>query len=237
MLDCKLAGYHCSITRIIDFVAPLLQKSSKGNWNDMDMLEVGNGGMSYDEYVTHFSMWAILKSPLILGNDLTKMSDETFSIISNKAIIGISQDPNGSAAFRIWKKEQEGGGDLQLWVGYLINWATVIAVMNTSPRSVTVSISFKDVFVDGSDWSKQASYHLYDLWARDPRSHEYGRYEGIVKGEIPKVTLKPHQTRVFKADVIWGSATDQSTFTLGEQKKLMKRDTGLPRYQRGMEDF
>lgn len=98
--------------------------------------------------VTHFSMWAILKSPLILGNDLTSMvslytpasrpiskflpepsviseptllchtqSDETFSIISNEQLISINQDPMGSAAFRVWKK-----GDLQLWVGNLVEW-------------------------------------------------------------------------------------------------------------------
>lgn len=90
------------MTRIIDFAAPLGQKAGPGKWNDLDMLEVGNGGMSYDEYgsslsqntfdcvamsdlgmtlaflwlagtVTHFSMWSILKSPLILGNDVTDM--------------------------------------------------------------------------------------------------------------------------------------------------------------------
>ncbi|QRV77914.1 glycoside hydrolase family 27 protein [Ceratobasidium sp. AG-Ba] len=50
MLDCKLAGYHCSVTRILDFAAPLLQKGGPGRWNDLDMLEVGNGGMTFDEY-------------------------------------------------------------------------------------------------------------------------------------------------------------------------------------------
>jgi alpha-galactosidase len=61
------------MARIIDFAAPLGQKAGAGKWNDLDMLEVGNGGMTYDEYVTHFSMWALLKSPLILGNDITNM--------------------------------------------------------------------------------------------------------------------------------------------------------------------
>jgi hypothetical protein len=63
----------CAMARIIDFAAPLGQKAGAGKWNDLDMLEVGNGGMTYDEYVTHFSMWALLKSPLILGNDITNM--------------------------------------------------------------------------------------------------------------------------------------------------------------------
>jgi len=81
----------CAMSRIIDFAAPFGQKAGPGHWNDLDMLEVGNGGMNNDEYsmyidnlmfilfnlifclVTHFSMWAVLKSPLILGNDITNM--------------------------------------------------------------------------------------------------------------------------------------------------------------------
>lgn len=79
------------MSRIIDFAAPVGQKAGPGRWNDLDMLEVGNGGMNFDEYgasadlnfyvhkltlmaVTHFSMWALLKSPLILGNDVTNMA-------------------------------------------------------------------------------------------------------------------------------------------------------------------
>jgi len=60
------------MTRILEYVAPLVQKVGVGQYNDMDMLEVGNGGMSTEEYKTHFGMWAALKSPLILGHDLTK---------------------------------------------------------------------------------------------------------------------------------------------------------------------
>lgn len=65
-----LVVIDCAVTRIIDFLAPLGQKAGPGQWNDLDMLEVGNGGMTKTEYITHFSMWAIAKSPLILGNNL-----------------------------------------------------------------------------------------------------------------------------------------------------------------------
>jgi alpha-galactosidase len=94
--------------------------------------------MTYDEYVTHFSMWALLKSPLILGNDVTNMvclpfspitikyealstmmqTDETLSIITNDALINISQDHWGSAAHRLWKVPVS-GGELSLWRGGL----------------------------------------------------------------------------------------------------------------------
>lgn len=59
--------------RILEYSAPLVQKAGPGQWNDLDMLEVGNGGMTMTEYQTHFAMWAVIKSPLILGNDLKNM--------------------------------------------------------------------------------------------------------------------------------------------------------------------
>jgi alpha-galactosidase len=64
-----------------------------GHWNDPDMLEVGNGGMTGDEYRTHMSLWAMLRAPLIAGNDLRNMSDETKSILMNSDVIAIDQDP------------------------------------------------------------------------------------------------------------------------------------------------
>src|SRR6202034_3402452 len=64
-----------------------------GHWNDPDMLEVGNGGMNADEYRTHMSLWSMLAAPLIAGNDLRSMSDETKAILMNKDVIAVDQDP------------------------------------------------------------------------------------------------------------------------------------------------
>ena len=59
------------------------------------MLEVGNGGMTDAEYVAHFSLWAISKSPLIVGCDVTNMSPTTLSILTNPEVIAVNQDPLG----------------------------------------------------------------------------------------------------------------------------------------------
>ncbi|CAE6487046.1 unnamed protein product [Rhizoctonia solani] len=165
MLDCKLPGYHCSMARILDFAAPLGQKAGPGRWNDLDMLEVGNGGMTYDEYVTHYSTWAMVKSPLILGNDVTAMSSETLEIITNQAIIAVSQDPNGSPANRLWKRTLT-DGDLSLWVGGLVNNKWVIALVNTSPKSQRIDLPFADIFSDSSPAIRKSQFRLYDLWAQ-----------------------------------------------------------------------
>ncbi len=71
----------------------IAQYPQPGHWNDPDMLEVGNGGMTGDEYRTHMSLWAMLRAPLIAGNDLREMTDETKSILMNTEVIAIDQDP------------------------------------------------------------------------------------------------------------------------------------------------
>ncbi|KAH9853207.1 alpha-galactosidase [Lenzites betulinus] len=198
ILDCKLPGFHCAMSRIIDFAAPVGQKAGPGKWNDLDMLEVGNGGMNFDEYVTHFSMWALVKSPLILGNDVTDMTNDTLSIITNDALIAVNQDPNGSPANRIWKRTLSEGGNLQLWAGSLVNNQFVIALMNTSPNSQTVNVSFTDVFFDQGSAYQSGTYTLYDLWQKDDAG-KWGKSLGDFTGSVPDVQVGTHQTKVWKA--------------------------------------
>ncbi|KAI0651653.1 alpha-galactosidase [Trametes meyenii] len=199
ILDCKLPGFHCAMSRIIDFAAPVGQKAGPGHWNDLDMLEVGNGGMNFDEYVTHFSMWALVKSPLILGNDVTNMSNDTLTIITNDAIIAVNQDPNGSPANRIWKRTLPEGGNLQLWQGSLVNNQFVFALMNTSPNPQTVNVSFTDVFVDQGPSYQSGTFTLYDLWQKDLSTGAWGLNLGEFKGSVPSVQVGSHQTKVWKA--------------------------------------
>lgn len=83
--------------------------ASKGHYNDMDMLQVGRG-MTFDEDKTHFSMWCMMQSPLLLGNDLTKISKETMSIITNKDMIALDQSPFVYQVRRLIDL-----GDLEVW--------------------------------------------------------------------------------------------------------------------------
>ncbi|KAJ6358261.1 hypothetical protein OIU78_005982 [Salix suchowensis] len=72
-----------------------------GGWNDPDMLEVGNGGMTKDEYTVHFSIWAISKAPLLLGCDVRNMTKETMDIVANKEVIAVNQDSLGVQAKKV----------------------------------------------------------------------------------------------------------------------------------------
>eukprot|EP01111_Echinosteliopsis_oligospora_P002805 TRINITY_DN1438_c0_g1_i1.p1 TRINITY_DN1438_c0_g1~~TRINITY_DN1438_c0_g1_i1.p1 ORF type:complete len:510 (+),score=182.54 TRINITY_DN1438_c0_g1_i1:69-1598(+) len=84
-----------SMTWNLDLSNEWASYAGPGGWNDPDMLEVGNGGMTYDEYKAHFSLWALSKSPLIIGCDVTSMSNETIEILTNEEVIAINQDDLG----------------------------------------------------------------------------------------------------------------------------------------------
>jgi len=64
--------------------------SGPGGWNDPDMLEIGNGGMTNEEEKTHFALWAIAKAPLIIGCDIDAVSQESLDILTNTRLIAVN---------------------------------------------------------------------------------------------------------------------------------------------------
>ncbi|CAN1221604.1 unnamed protein product [Linum grandiflorum] len=110
-----------------------------GGWNDPDMLEVGNGGMSTDEYIAHFSIWALAKSPLIIGCDVRAMSNETYQILSNSEVIAVNQDQLGVQG----RKAKE--GDLEVWAGALTNNRVAVVLWNRGSSRATVTAPFSDI--------------------------------------------------------------------------------------------
>jgi alpha-galactosidase len=110
---------------LIGFMQNGLEKyAGNGHWNDPDMLEVGNG-LTHDEAVTHMSLWAILAAPLLAGNDLSKMTPDTISILVNKEVVAVDQDPLGQQGHRLSEV-----GPLDIWVRDLSNGDKVIGLFN-----------------------------------------------------------------------------------------------------------
>jgi alpha-galactosidase len=137
---------------LIGFSQAGLEKyAGPGHWNDPDMLEIGNGGMSADEYRTQMSLWAILAAPLLAGNDLSKMDETTRSILMNKEVIAVDQDSLGQQGFRL--------APLQTWVRQLSGGARALAAFNfvTDDVPQPVTVSFKDLGFTGP-------VHARDLW-------------------------------------------------------------------------
>ena len=142
-----------------------------GGWNDPDMLEVGNGGMSATEDQTHFSLWAISAAPLIMGNDMSNMSASAKSILMNSDVIAVDQDSRGaqgtkvsdSNGLQVWSKPLSGTG----------NVAVVLLNRNTSASNITVNWS--NIGLSGS-----AS--VRDLWSHTNVGSFNGSYTANVAG-------------------------------------------------------
>jgi alpha-galactosidase len=126
-----------SMARIGFGQAGLSPFAGPGHWNDPDMLEIGNGGMSDMEYRTHMSLWAMLAAPLLAGNDLSKMTPETTAILLNREVIAIDQDPAGHQGDRVYTE-----GPLEVWSKPLADGSKAVAVFNrwTMPLKLDIPL-------------------------------------------------------------------------------------------------
>jgi len=127
-----------------------------GGWNDPDMLEVGNGGMSDTEYRAHFSLWALMKSPLIIGCDITNMSAATLETLTNPEVIAVNQDPLGVQGYAVY-----GVFFKQVWMGPLADGSKAVILFNGlfGKDNITAKWSFLDI-------PANSKCHVRDLWAR-----------------------------------------------------------------------
>ncbi|RFP20395.1 glycoside hydrolase family 27 protein [Duganella sp. BJB488] len=152
------------VLRILDKQAGLRKFAGPGHWNDMDMLEVGNG-MSEDEDRAHFSIWAMMASPLIMGNDLRSMPEATRRILVNKDAIAISQDKLGVQALKYMD-----GAQLEYWAKPLAGGDWAVMVLNRGEQAAMISYDWKK-HVIGDDLSKREAdfkntvYNWTEIWS------------------------------------------------------------------------
>ena len=133
--------------------AGLAKYAGPGHWNDPDMLEVGNGHMTSDEYRTHMSLWAILAAPLLAGNDLSKMGEATKSILMNKEVIAIDQDQMGVQGDRV-----HATGPFEIWAKPLKGGDKAVALFNRGNAAYPITVLLSDLGFSGSVKGR-------DVWA------------------------------------------------------------------------
>jgi len=158
----------------VDSNEPLWPHAGPGHWNDPDMLEVGNGGMTIAEYRSHFSLWAMMAAPLIAGNDIASMDAATRSILLNKEVIAVDQDALGVQGRRV---SQAGGQEV--WVKPLSGGAKAVLLFNRGDQPATILASADEV------GRKKAK--VRDLWA-----HRDLRWSGSLKAIV-----EPHGVAMF----------------------------------------
>lgn len=167
---------------ILDQQVGLESFAGPGHWNDPDMLEVGNGGMTNTEYRSHFSLWSILAAPLIAGNDLRSMTPEIQQILTNKEVIAIDQDPLGRQGRRVWKE-----GDLEIWARPLVDGSRAMVLFNRGASEQPINVNWTQLA-----YPAHITASVRDLWQHT----DLGKFTGEFGVTVPShgvvmVTVKP----------------------------------------------
>lgn len=178
------------ILTAIDAMTDLERFVTPGGWNDPDMLVIGlknsgfikGGGCTETEYRTQMSMWCMFSAPLMMGCDITAMSEETKTILLNKDIIAIDQDPLGKQAFRVMRKD-----GLEAWKKPLSGGRFAIAFLNRNSKDGTVTSAFEELELD-----PKIKFEAYDVWKHEKIKQPEGKLTA---------NLKPHECQVFVLSV------------------------------------
>lgn len=150
--------------------AGLSAYAGPGHWNDPDILEVGNGGMTADEQRTHFSLWAMLAAPLIAGNDVSNMTAETKSILLNKEVIAVDQDSLGKQGDRAYAE-----GPLEVWTKPLANGDMAVALFNRVEGATHMTLRLEAIGWHGPAMAR-------NLWTHESAGRIDGSYTVAVPG-------------------------------------------------------
>lgn len=157
----------------------LWRYSGPGFWNDLDMLEVGNGGMTKDQYVGHFGAWCVFKAPLILGNDVRSMTSEVRNLITHDELIAINQD-RSDAARLVWRSAN---GTQEIYTGPLSNGRSVALLLNRGNTSADIQLNW--IMLPGVE--EDTVLKVRDAYERK----NLGSYQNFIR-----MTVKPTSAKI-----------------------------------------
>jgi alpha-galactosidase len=170
------------VLTILDMQVGLASYAGPGHWNDPDMLEVGNGGMTSSENRAHFSLWAMLAAPLMAGNDLRDMTPETREILTNKEVIAVDQDPLGREGERVWKD-----GDREVWSKQMKDGSRAVILLNRGERDQEITADWESL-----GYPDHLSAAVRDLWQHKDLGRFTGKFSASVAPHaVVMVTVRP----------------------------------------------
>jgi alpha-galactosidase len=169
------------VMQILDKQGGLRQYAGPGHWNDPDMLEIGNGKLTPGEDRAHFAMWAMLAAPLIAGNDIRKMNQETIEVLTNKNIIAINQDTLGIQGFRYSKAD-----GLEIWFKPLSNGKWAVSFLNRAAEIKKINFNWQTGKVKDDVFQKELNavsilYKIKNAWT----GKSVGTTKNSLKTEVP----------------------------------------------------
>ncbi|NLX79361.1 MAG: alpha-galactosidase [Clostridiales bacterium] len=191
-----IKAFWASILAIYEFNVRLYKYAGPGNWNDPDMLEVGNGNLTDDENKAHFSLWCMMAAPLILGNDIRTFlkpdgtpdtENKIYKIVTNKDMIAIDQDRRGIQCRRIRTTLSL----VDVLVKPLENKELAVCLFNKGEMAAKGEFSIRELTSLGFiDLPKAAVYEVKDIW-----ENEIFTSQDKVSAELPKHSVKVYRIK------------------------------------------
>jgi alpha-galactosidase len=173
-------GNQLGWTVILEKQVGLEKYAGPGQWNDPDMLEVGNPGLTLNEARAHFTMWCMLAAPLITGNDLRNMSDEIKEILTNRNLIAVDQDSLGRQGFKVWDD-----GNFEIWQKPLAGGDIAVCLLNLEIRDKEFTVEWDNMRLKGLE----GKYRVKNLWKDTTQGNT---------GEIFTVTVPARNVIVYQ---------------------------------------
>ncbi|KQV62200.1 MULTISPECIES: glycoside hydrolase family 27 protein [unclassified Caulobacter] len=174
--------YALGILPILDANEPLHPFAGPGHWNDPDMLEVGNGGLTTTEYRAHFSLWSLMAAPLIAGNDVANMDQATRDILLNKEVIAINQDKLGVQGRRV-----RDDGDLEVWSKPLADGGRAVILFNRGAEAKSIAVDWTEL-----GYPAGLRARVRDLWAGKDLGPMKERFAATAPSHgVVMVTVRP----------------------------------------------
>jgi alpha-galactosidase len=177
----KAHDWEHPMLQLLDWNEPLWPFAGPGHWNDADMLEVGNGGMTPTEYRSHFSLWAMMASPLMAGNDIAHMDEVTRSILLNKEVIAVDQDRLGVQGRRVWKD-----GNREVWMKPLAGGGRALLLFNRGETPAAIRATAGHL-----GYPPKLRARVRDLWAHKDLPGWSGSIE---------TSVEPHGVAMFRVE-------------------------------------
>ncbi len=169
--DCKRNWGGMGFTHILDLQNGLASYAGPGHWNDPDMLEVGNGGLTLTESKAHFSLWCILAAPLIAGNDIRSMSKDIRDILTNKEVIAVDQDSLGKEGTKV-----SDDGDHEVWSKELSDGSRAVVLFNRGGTEARMTVNWTDI-----GYPNHLNASVRDLWQKK----NLGDFRGSFSAPVP----------------------------------------------------
>lgn len=169
-------GWEMGWKRIVDVMHENAEAMGKaagpGHWNDPDMLEVGNGGLTFAESRGHFSLWCLLAAPLMAGNDVRNMTAEIRALLTDREALAINQDPKGRQAIRALSAPSK---NIEIWAKELEGGEYAIGALNTGNAPAELTIEWERL------WFLKGRYTVRDVWAKKAVGTTESPYKAVAE--------------------------------------------------------